>query len=753
MSAMTENAMTVSGVDAPRREGAGRLLAIAMKRAWRHRVLLLAAIGVGAVVGTFRALVIPNQYRSVGKLFVRPGVRDTFSPDAVISGVGGTSRITGVREAVQNELQVLAIPDLFDKIAQRVGVDVVLAPYDPAADSGGEVPWHTALSHSFQSWWFAAESGAQTDIAVGRAELASLILQNNIAIVPEIGASVIAIEYVSHSPERARVIVNAALDCAQEVHGEVFDKMLSVARMEEQGKSFEQAAVTADEALRAFRKEHDIYDYESQLEAQQTGIAAIEREIEAVDLEVASRQSERLAVEKQLKDTKPTQVRLGSQTWIANPEHAMQMQVVTALNSLLIAAQVEKGPTAEQRVKDIQDLLQTRERQLLQTEQLLKSAGIEEENPLYVRFEERLRDANVQLEVLAAKRAKLLEQIGRAREELRALDLLSSNLRRLENDARQTRNQADLFAQSITNLRTVQRLEQMNLSNVSVMHYGTLEATKISPQRGRMVVLGAFGGGVVGAVLALLLTLLDRRVRMREDLVGMGMASDGVLVSDDRRVDGVGDWVLPHSLALIRHDIAKFWATLPYDRRSTESLRIAFVPAGDGAEVGRAAAALAVGLAAHGGERVAYVASTEGPTWLAQRLGLTVRRGWHEVLRGDIPLEQALLETPIPGLSYLSAGAIGNAVPHPMAGPGFVALLDKLAVTNRFVIVELPDLAKRPEGRSVLGVIDAAMLVVRAEVSEKAAVRHAMAAVAVAGARLLGGVLQGPQSEPQPRAT
>ena len=52
----------------------------------RHRWLLLAGLVLGVVFGLFRGLVTANQFRSIGKLYVRPGVREAMSADTVLSG-------------------------------------------------------------------------------------------------------------------------------------------------------------------------------------------------------------------------------------------------------------------------------------------------------------------------------------------------------------------------------------------------------------------------------------------------------------------------------------------------------------------------------------------------------------------------------------------------------------------------------------------------------------------------------------------
>ena len=69
-------------------------------------------------------------------------------------------------------------------------------------------------------------------------------------------------------------------------------------------------------------------------------------------------------------------------------------------------------------------------------------------------------------------------------------------------------------------------------------------------------------------------------------------------------------------------------------------------------------------------------------------------------------------------------------------------LLERLTGRFRFVIIELPDLGRMPEGRSVLGVVDAVQLVVRLGFSTKLEVQESMAAIATSGVRLLGAIAQ-----------
>jgi uncharacterized protein involved in exopolysaccharide biosynthesis len=704
----------------------------------RFRWLLVAGLVAGVCFGLFRGLVTANQFRSLGKLYVRPGVREAMSPDAVLSGGALVPRTGGSREAVQNVLQALTAPEYYELAVAKLGADVVMAPYDPAndADAAG---FSKRLFHAFQSWWFGGG-----DPAGGGAlpQVAANVLQNSLVMFPEANASVVTFVYTSHTPELAKRVVDGALEAAIEWHRQVFEKLSSQEQLEAELAVARRDLAAAEERLRAFRNQRGVSDYKTEHERLVAYIAELDRLVDKLDIEARSLESALVAQSEHLAKLAPTRASSGSRTWVDSPEYMSLMQSRAKLRDDLLASERGEGSGEEKRARRarFEEQIKEIDGRLAKTEPKLQTPPIEEENPVYVRTCEHIADLQVSLRAKQTERDRTGDARAVNRKRLDELESMAAELRALEEEHSQKRTFVDGLAASVSNLRAVQRLEQVNLSNVGVMHLGTMDGVKIAPRRGMLLGMGAFGGLAAAIGLVALLGLLDRRVRLREELTLLGVPDEGAVVSGD---GGSGmPWMLPSTLAEIRDDIARFWARLPYERRKTEGLRIGFVPCGEGASAGRAAAALAVGLAAHGGEKVCFVGTLEGPSWLGQRLGLDHQCGWSEVLRGEFPLADAVVATPVHGLSYLPAGRVGPVVPHPMAGPQFAALLDRLAATHRFVVVELPDVSLRPEGRAVLGVLDGAHVVVQRKVGAKAAVRDAIEAVRTAGARLLGGVLQ-----------
>ena len=739
---MDDNA-TDSGPPEPR----GNTLAVAWLRIWRYRLLVMLTVVIGSGVGLFFSLTVPNQYQSVGKLYVRPGLRDLITPEAALSDSGGsTYRGAGSREAVLNELQVLSGSKLYDKVVQDVGVELLLAPYDPASESEATSGF-TRLSHSFQSWWFASGGNKAVDQDISREKAASLLLQGGVSISAESGTSVIACSYVAHSPETANKVVNAVLKAAREVHQEVFETMSPLLAIEDEMKSSEASARAAETALREFRVEKAIHSFDSEYASVLSYVDELNRLADTTELEIGRKQAERnvfMDLEKLRAGEKTTRA---GDSFVVNPSYSGLVSLLTQLQLRALSLEEQQGEMTtdeyqRRKVALAKSIVQAQSRIMTEGKQL-KVEGTADDNPRYLRIAQSLDELNVEVKSLESKKVKTEALRAKTLARLSDLDKLSPKLRALELDAKQKRERADGLIGSVTKMKTVQRLERLSSSSVQIMHGGTLEPQKIAPRRGRMVFFGAFGGAALGVVLGLLLAFRDPKVRCRDDLTPLGFQVDDVLHSgrgDQPAKDSSGG--LSSALEGIREDVARFWASIPYERGASDGLKVAFVPSDTQADAGRAAATFAIGLATHACERVVYVSCVDGESWLARNMGVESVVGWSDVLGGDKELASALVSTPVSGLTYLPFGSRVDVFPHPMAGLGFGSLLEDLATKFRFVIVELPDLDAVPEARVVLSVADAVELVVRNGVSKKDNISKAVDAVRLSGARMLGAVLQ-----------
>jgi uncharacterized protein involved in exopolysaccharide biosynthesis len=715
---------------------------------WRRRNWLLAGAALGAALGAFRAVTTANQYFSGGKLYVRPGIRDVIVPEAAFSDVGeGVSRLSSTREAILNELQVLQSPALFELAVAKIGVDTVLAPFQPETP-GDSAPWYRQALHGFQSWWFSAVASpgaAENDFE--RAQIAAKLLQRGVVIVPEAGASVISIFYFSHSPQHAQLIVNGLLEAATEMHGRVFDTMSGVEKVEEESATIEAQARTAETALAEFRHKHGIFDYVSQHETLLTYVAELDRQADTIEVAIGQRRAERKALTGLLETVPKERVAPQSLTSAINPTYTSLNAQLGYLLQAQITLEFERsvslsGETLRQLRERVATQIADLSERLAQEDVQIQLNGFLEPNPEYLRIASRATDLDVELRGLETQQKEIEALRSSRRERLEQLEGLAPQFRRLELDARQKRGAADRVAEGVTNLRAVRRLEELRLSNVGVLQRGTFEPERQKPKRSQLVALGGVAGVFGAVLLAGFLALRDRRLRVAADLVRCGVPAEHLLRSGDgapRNV--VAATTLPSALAELHGDVAMLWSELTYDRRSRTGLSIAFVPC-RGADASRAAAAMAVGLAVYGGERTAYLACRPEPTWLSGRVPMQAGRSWRTVLAADADVAGGAVTTPIANLDYFPLGEADVLQAHPMAGPAFISLLDRLTKAYRFVVIELPELHAWPEGRSALAAVDGAHVVARLDASERAHVVDTIAAIHHAGARLLGGIVQ-----------
>ena len=722
--------------------GALTLLPVMLAGMWRRRRWVVAATVIGGMLGTFRAVVTPSSYRSGGTLLVKPGLRDVVSAEAAFSGVGA-GRMTGAREAILNEMYVLAGSQLFDLVVEKIGADAVIAPFDPAAADTSGVPWHTSMMHRIQSWWFSDGGVSGGEASADRKEIASRVLKQNVIITPEPGASVISVYYFASSPERARVVVDAVLEAAREMHRRVFDEMSGLEKMKAERESSEEVARKAETALREFSAKEGIYGFEAQQESMFDYVVELDRQIDAIDLDLIRLRAERATLATQLGKLPETRLAPGSESFVINPAFVSITEQLTRLNGALLDLNLDRNKTddsAKRRKDGIEQQIKVQEALRDTTPPQIKLEGTNEINPEHARISQRVAEIDVSVSGSDSKRGKLDTLRTEMRTALQKFEALKPIYRNMDLDAKQKRAVADRFAEGVSNLLAVQRLEQLNLSSIVIMHRGSLEPEKVAPRRSRLVFLSTFGGMAFGLALTAIWALFDRRVRVPADLQRLGIPADGVLIGHvDEPGPGVG--ALSPSLVDARTDISRLWSSLSYERRGQGCLKIACAPCG-AADAGRAAGALALGLALHGGERVAYVSCVEGGGWLAKRLELTQRRGWTDVVQGKASAADVVVKTSIAGLDYYGAGKLGAALPHPMTGRAFLEFLEELGRDHRFVVVELPDLVSDPAGRSVLGSVDGAQLVVLTNDTKKDDLKVAIAAVRASGARLLGCVLQ-----------
>ena len=741
--------MSSAGVETPSNAkqpnpGIGLLL-LAAQSALRHRYLVAACALLGMCAGTFKAIVEPNMYRSQGKLMVRPGMRETVTPEMALSG-GMEGRLVGVRDAVLAEMQLLINPRMYDKAARKIGPDKLLEAYDPTSNYGGHQPLPQRILHRFQRWWFQPSKAVATASPEQMVGLAASVLSVGLQFFPDPASGTILISYQTVSPEGAKLVVDGVMQAALEFHAEIFETSRSLDVLQQELVRAEAAARKAEEELALYKTSKGIYSFSSQRDAMLSYLEQLNSQIEGDEIE-EKRQDAVLAKLQKLLDSLPDSDRR-TRTRVLNPEYSslraqirqLQLELVR-LESERISMNLSRDQFAQQS-KRLEDFLQECRVQFEKEPMFLETEGIGESETRESRLRREVDAAEIALAGAKLARMQRVSVRDSVKTRLAEFEAASAILQKLDLEAQQNRAQADRMAASASSLQMIQRLDNLKLSNLQVLFPATYPQTKVGPNRTGLLLGGLVGGVAAGCGLAFLLGFLDRRVRSKLDLDRRGVKVCGVIGGPVRRDAQAAADLLPSELLLafgdVREDIAELWAALPFDRRSSLGLRIACVPDAASADGSLVAGCLATGLALHGGETVCVVSCAPGGGWLAERLGMHEGMGWLQVLDGKAELDAVLRRTQVPGMSFLPLGIDHHPTPHPMRRHDFGKLLQDLSARFHFVIVDLPVLHEQPEGRAVLRVVDGVMAVVAIGRSTHKGVGVVRADAEAAGAQFIG---------------
>ncbi|MUL76887.1 polysaccharide biosynthesis tyrosine autokinase [Mycolicibacterium sp. CBMA 226] len=263
--------------------------------------------------------------------------------------------------------------------------------------------------------------------------------------------------------------------------------------------------------------------------------------------------------------------------------------------------------------------------------------------------------------------------------------------------------------------------------------------------------LGVAGGTLLGVVVAIVLGVLDRRVRGRERIAD---ASDsllmGALPADAARskaavVDLTVEGAYPEALRELRNNL-RF--TVPANR--DEAARVITVASPSPSD-GRTTVAIDLAaVLAETGKRVVLVDGDLRNPAVAERLDLSpaaregaADRGLSTVLVGENTLAEGLISEVAVGQHRIAVLPAGPATPRPgelWAGEHTESLFAELSGEYDYVVVDTPPLNKYNDGAVAAALSDGALLVGRVRHTTTNALTRAVQTLKSANAVLIGSV-------------
>ena len=194
--------------------------------------------------------------------------------------------------------------------------------------------------------------------------------------------------------------------------------------------------------------------------------------------------------------------------------------------------------------------------------------------------------------------------------------------------------------------------------------------------------------------------------------------------------------------ASMRNSAAALFANIRFlevDERVANIVVTSSVP-NEGKSTVAVALAVAIGAA---GKTCLLVEADMRRRSLAATLGLSPRYTLGALLTGECCLDDAIVKTDYPGLSFLGSDP---GVPAPEAlldSKRFTKLMEKLKSEFDYVIYDTPPLGAFPDAAVVAGKADGTLLLLREDYTDRSEAVRSLEALKLANARVLGAVLNG----------
>lgn len=346
----------------------------------------------------------------------------------------------------------------------------------------------------------------------------------------------------------------------------------------------------------------------------------------------------------------------------------------------------------------------------------------------------------------------------------RAMDLNINEIeyKRLE---RSKENTEKLYSLVLEKAKASDLSAQMRFNNVQMVDSPLLPGGPVRPRVPFTIALGAMGGLVLGAVLALGREFMDTSVKSPEDLEAeAGAAFLGIVPQvrpesgsiapypkrrgPGRRKQASGDLSHPE---LVAHDFPKsgFSEALRAVRTNLQFMspdkpfkRLLITSAGPAEGKTTIACGLAIALA-QAGQRVLLVDCDLRRPRLHRIFSANNDYGVSSAVIEPESLDTATLETKVPNLSVLPSGPPAPNPAELLQSERFASLLQKLGEHYDRIVLDSPPVMPVTDAAILSTMVDGTVVIVRAFATSRHLLAQAVRSLTDVGASVAGGVLNG----------
>ncbi|MEZ5988068.1 MAG: hypothetical protein R3F30_02875 [Planctomycetota bacterium] len=476
---------------------------------WRRMLLVLGI--VGALVGFVLAITKPNTYLSSGAFLVKTG-GEQVQPNIFAD----PTKALYQPQLRSNAPKILLSGRVLRDVAERVGPEEILAPYDPpemVVDS---------LLDRVKNLVFKLQSFLHADPHMPvTVDNAVEHLRENLIIETGGRDDLIEISYRANSKERAQRILATYMQVAQEVHLEVYNSPEEVEIIEENYREAGDRLKNAQLAMRVFLDSLSVQDFDLELTSNKNELRRLsvvkgttESSVDQKKKRVGFLEAE-VARQPELVDELVPE---GVESAYLKSLRSQQAKYEQDLSTKLVAGYREDTSEIKQLRRRIADIEKSIEAELAKPSEDVRMVKKLVPNK---RKDQLLTELNKAVSELEVDQESLVN-LQRQEEELgKEIDALAAHKPHYDDLAQEVADarQAEQRAQILLDLaRKKQRFAARGLSSLVLMDGASFPHDKEGPRRMVLIVGSTFGALAFGLLLITILQLTDRTVRTPDDL-------------------------------------------------------------------------------------------------------------------------------------------------------------------------------------------------------------------------------------------
>lgn len=595
---------------------------------------------------------------------------------------------------------------------------------------------------------FAVESRPQepeaTLVVLPREEAIDSLLER-LRATPRQRTDAVEVEFTAADPRTAQRVVNSVVAVFREFNADEAQQQSRRRRLflEEQLRSTDSLLADAEMRLSSFRSREQLYSSREKFATQQQSLLTIEMQREELDAD--RRMYHSLLTELQRGEGAARSSTL--RTLVSSPGMAANT-VVSALYTQLVQYEGERealttgplGSTADHPdVRRLDGLIRSTQAKLLDA------------------VRSHVASLQARLDALDGLRA-------RSAAEMQLLPHTEAEEGRLVQQFESIRKVSDRLRAELQNARMSEAVEA---GQVEVVYPAPLPSEPIRNGRSWKLALGLLLGLVMGSAGALVREAMNTSIRRSEEMESAlrvpGLAtiprisdgSSGRLLGSVRKLIGRGAQVKSNGTAGLPAPLrldpsgAEAYRTLRtnllFSRIASDLRSVVVTSSAPGEGKTTTAANLATAFAQQG-MRVLLVDCDLRRPRLHEVFGVTREPGLTQLLLGKSPPRESIRETPVPRLHLLPGGTIPPNPSELLGSEAVRKLLDRFTGAYDLVILDTPPLLAASDAAILGAAADGVLVVVRAGQTDRAAAQHAMQQLAQVNARVVGAVLNDPDS-------